>query len=42
MKFWQSTAFNDPMELPEIAQTADADRGVSCILCRVLAEVSHA
>ena len=23
MKFWQSTAFNDPMELPEIAQTAD-------------------
>ena len=23
MKFWQSTAFNDPMELPEIARTAD-------------------
>ena len=24
MKFWQSTAFNDPTELPEIAQAAEA------------------
>jgi len=24
MKFWQSTAFNDPRELPEIAKTAEA------------------
>ena len=24
MKFWQSTAFNDPLELPEIARGAEA------------------